>query len=378
MSFIIYADSLTDFEGNNFTHELLKNKFAPAIQLNKKIQDRCYKIAYMFIDPLMDSFEAANRFYFNVLGCSEVSRLNVYRSGCGPVQAVSDAQMLISSKIYDAVFIFGYEPLATLKIQKGKKTLSNSMDIYNGVLLPEAYNRLAHHLLEVLNLTKEQFWSISDSLYDNYKRTYYGANKENSNPDRNKLLEDINADLFTLTDCSNPYVDFAGGVVVSTEEVANELKVTKQEITEIKGAEYNVVGDGPDYISTIVGTEEEIYPHLKKAYTRACTNAGVDFVAEFKKHNALLETYTCYPPTPMAFLLSTGFVGNIDKMKDFLAGNEITVTGGMNFSRGPWNNPALNGLIAMHKSLKENDKRYGLVHGNGGLGGFQGVILLSH
>lgn len=375
MAYIIYAGSVNDFEGNNFTNEFIKNKFLQAIEYNKKAQEKGLKTAYMFIDPLLDSFEAANRFYFNILECREISSLNVYRSGCGPIQAVSDAYNFISNEICDLVFIFGYEPLATFKIKKGKKVLSKAMDIYDGVMLPEAYNRLTKHLLEILNISHEQFFLISNALYENYKKTY-GKNSETVH-DRTKKMSDFNADLFTLTDCANPYVDFSGGVIISSDKAAQELKVARKDITQLRGAGYKVVGDGPDFIEKIAGTKENIYPHLENAYNRVCADSGIDYKAEFKNQNGLLEAYTCYPPSPMALLLATGLVENIDEMVNFLDHNEITVTGGMNLARGPWNNPALNGLISMHNELKTSDKEYGLVHGNGGLGGFQGLALLS-
>ena len=103
----------------------------------------------------------------------------------------------------------------------------------------------------------------------------------------------------------------------------------------------------------------------------------MDVIEEFKKGNLLLEIYTCYPPVPIAFLLSTGMITNVRDLPIFLERYEMTVTGGMNLARAPWNNLALNGLIDMYEKLKESSTTYGLVRGNGGIGEIQGIALLE-
>jgi len=75
--------------------------------------------------------------------------------------------------------------------------------------------------------------------------------------------------------------------------------------------------------------------------------------------------------------LAAGFVSNINEIGDFLKHHEITVTGGMNLARAPWNNPALNGLIAVTEQLVKGHAQYGVVHGNGGIGEAQGITVLE-
>ena len=77
----------------------------------------------------------------------------------------------------------------------------------------------------------------------------------------------------------------------------------------------------------------------------------------------------------MAFLLDNGFVGSPESLEILLREREVTVTGGMNLARAPWNNPALNGLIVMYETLIGVNKKdfsgepqvtpsCGMVHGN--------------
>jgi len=381
VAYIIYADRAIDLKGNNLNPENLKTKFKTAIQINQVLETRDYKTAYMFIDPLTDSFEAANHFYFNVLECTDISMLNIYRSGCGPIQALSDAKMLIENKIVDAVFVFGHEPLASIKLNQGKEFITNAMSIFGDITIPAAYNELAHELLKELDISKEQFLSAATLLYENYNKAYMKDSIEsdavNKAVDRSSLLEKMNADLFTLTDCANPYVDFTGGMIITNKEIADYLEIPAQNQIEIKGAKYNIVADGPHNIDAIVGKQKDIFPHLGKAFRNACSQGQVDFVKEFKEGNALMEVYTCYPPIPLAFLITTKMIEGIEQLADFLHNHEITITGGLNLARAPWNNPAFNSLIALCEKLPQTEKEYGLVHGNGGLGGLQGVAILQ-
>lgn len=375
MAVIIYAQRLVDIQGGKASAENLRRKFAGAVQIRGDLEKRGLRIAYMFIDPLLDCFEAANRFYFDILGAQDASLLNIYRSGCSPVMALADARTFLDKNIADAVFIFGHEPLATLKQSKGKPALQEAMDIFEEMSIPAGYNRLAHRLMEITGTSREEFLDMSNQLYANYLRSYPGGDAGKA--DRSKYLESMDADLFTLTDCANPYVDFTGGVIITKESVADALDIPQTSGVELLAAQYNVVGDGPAHIDTIAGAKDDIFPHVRRAYQRACAQAGVDFAREFLAGHALLEGYTCYPPIPVGFLLATKIAQNVAEIPQLLAHYSITVTGGMSLARAPWNNPALNGLIALMEELPQTNKKYALVHGNGGLGGLQGVAILG-
>ena len=80
----------------------------------------------------------------------------------------------------------------------------------------------------------------------------------------------------------------------------------------------------------------------------------------------------------MAFLISCKLVPSLAQIPEFLTDHLVTITGGMNLARAPWNNPALNGLIEMYHQLNDNPTQHGLVHGNGGIGYRQGVAILAN
>ena len=180
-----------------------------------------------------------------------------------------------------------------------------------------------------------------------------------------------------LTDCANPNIDFAGGLVVANHATAEQLNIPEHERVNVAGSGYAVVKGAPDAIDRICGDGNELFAHLKDAFLSAQAEARIDLIREFESKNLLLEAYTCYPPIPIALLLVTGLIGNINALDGFLRDNEITVTGGMNIARAPWNNPALNALIEMTQRLGQGHYQYGLVHGNGGIGEAQGITILE-
>lgn len=377
MSNIIYSGKITDIKGGLLSYKVLKETFKEAIDLHKKLFVNNKKIAYFFIDPLLNSFEAANQFYFQVFECEAIDKINTYKSGASPIQALADADELIQCGLYDAVFIFGYEPLLTNKHVYGKETVANAMNIFENESIIKCYNEIAHKLRKECGLSETEFIDLSDQLFMNYSKTYERVSRTEVSQDRGRRLDDLHGDLFKLTDCANPNIDFSGGIILANESTTNFLQVPKKNKINVLGVKYVTVEGSPDKLDKIVGKRENVFPHLRKAFLQAQSKSNIDVVEEFKNENLSLEVYTCYPPIPIAFLLATGILETVNQLPDFLDRYEITITGGMNFAKAPWNNPALNGVIDMYQKLKEGPVSFGLVHGNGGIGEIQGVVILS-
>ncbi|WP_096199825.1 hypothetical protein [Bacillus sp. FJAT-45350] len=377
MTNIIYSRKITDTEGHNLSINLLKETFKGAINIRKSLEAHKKKIAYFFIDPLLNGFEAANEFYFNVLECQSIDKINTYKSGASPIQALTDAKELIDGGLYDAVFVFGHEPLLTNKKIYGKNEVTKAMNIFEEQSIIQCYNEIAHTLCSRLGLSEKEFMALSDKLFLNYRKTYQHVTGMEVSDDRGRQLDDQHGDLFKLTDCANPNIDFSGGVILVNDEVASLLQIPAKDKIRVTGANYSMVEGSPEKIDAIVGKKDNLFPHLRNAFLQAQTHSSIDIAAEFQNGNLFLEVYTCYPPVPIAFLLTTGLITNIDQLPDLLETHEMTITGGMNLARAPWNNPALNGMIDMYHKMRECTKRYGLVHGNGGIAETQGVVILE-
>lgn len=291
-----------------------------------------------------------------------------YRSGCAPLEAVDEARKLIISGRSSCVIISGEDLLKTNYEREERHRL---MSIYGTEWsLPKAYTELARVFMGNWGISDNQFWQLAEHLFENYLRT---AGRSGRRLTLDQQWYEPVTDLFRGVDCANPVVDFAGRLLLCSDEVADACHIPVHERVAVSGIGLGIQpGDGPAFIHEIAA-----YRHLRAAFQEACRQAGVNFPARFLSGEALLEVYTCYPVVPLAFLLVTGIALSPGQMTDVLDSHEITVTGGMNLARAPWNNPSLNAMIAMYRRLRDGPFSLGAVHGNGGLGSRQGVVILE-
>lgn len=288
-----------------------------------------------------------------------------FRTGCGPVMAVARAWELLRDNHADAVLVRGEEPLRTGYDPRDRRRL---MRFYPGITVPEAYTRLAYALMGRLGMDAETFRRLADGLLANYRAT---ARERGLDPFRGQGKRTC-TELFRYEDCANPNIDFAGALLLGSPAAADRLPPPATRRIRLLGVAVETVDDGPEHVAVIAS-----YGHLRKAYLRACEQAGIAFTQRFLAGQALLEAYTCFPPVPLGFLLASGIAADPEALMPVLEAHAITVTGGMNLAGAPWHNPALHALIVTHERLLEGRHECGLVHGNGGVGGYQGVAILG-
>jgi len=295
-----------------------------------------------------------------------------FRSGCAPIEALAEAKKLVENG-EDAVVISGEDHIKT---GYSREERLSKMAVYGeNYPLTQAYTDLAHAFNKHNNQTEQQFKESASALFENYQVSFRHALADTFTAE---LLPDVRwykpiTNLFRGVDCANPMVDFSGRLLITRSDIAEQLGVDKNQWLKIKAVGVSRLdGDGRDFITDI-----SRYKHLEQAYQQACEEAEIDFVRLFKSGKALLETYTCYPVVPMAFLLKSGLVDAVEDIPDFLEKHSITITGGMNLARAAWNNPALNGFVTMHKRLCDGPEKLGLIHGNGGLGYRQGIAIVE-
>ncbi len=293
-----------------------------------------------------------------------------FRSGCGPIEALAAACAAVLSGEAPVAVIRG-EDLLRSEYAANKALRARRMAIYGeDCPLPEAYTHLARKLMTRYGVSEEAFVSLSDLLFENYSRTALrrGEQRPPSPGQDDKLTA-----LFRKRDCANPAVDFRGCVVIGGSRALAELGLASADCVRVLATGTGRInGDGPASAAEIA-----TYEHLRRAYDHACREADIDFTARFRAGEALLEVYTCFPPAPLAFLLTSGIARSPAELPEILKSHEVTVTGGMNLARAPWNNPALNAMVVMVEDLLSGRGALGLVHGNGGLGYRQGVALLG-
>ena len=297
-----------------------------------------------------------------------------YRSGCGPIEAIKHAKSLIETRRESAVLIYGVDNLNSDYSSVERQAY---FDIYpNSYSIMQGYNDIAQKFCEIQGITVRQFKKMAAALFENYKNTYAKLKLQGKayfDCPSQAWLKSV-TELFRGVDCANPVIDFEGRLLLCDLPTLEVLGLSSKACIVVKAVCTEVLDeDGPGAVETIAS-----YQHLQRVYDRCCVEAKVNFTMCFEQGQALLDLYTCYPVVPMAFLLSNGFVATPQQLEPWLMQHFVTVTGGMNLARAPWNNPALNGLIAMCESLSEGEVKLGLVHGNGGLGYRQGVALLEY
>ncbi|MFT4928957.1 MAG: hypothetical protein ACI8WB_005077 [Phenylobacterium sp.] len=350
MTFIIAAAKSIDHVGN----------LQPCLDLETQIVQRGYQLHHLYIEPLSADWHSAESAHY-------------FRSGCAPALALAQAKLLIEQG-HHGVVISGED---NLKSGYSRDERLRLMSVYGADYpLTQAYTDLATAFIDQQNIDAGLFKQVCASLFNNYLSSYrHGLGHdftEDMLPDQ-RWYQPLTA-LFRGVDCANPLVDFSGRLLITSSTLADELNITSEQRVAVKAVAIScLAGDGREHIEQIVR-----YQHLAQAYQQCCAQSGIDFAKQFVQGKALLETYTCYPVVPMAFLLASGLVEAVEDIPAFLKLHQITVTGGMNLARAPWNNPALNGIITMVERLtSEAGQSVGLVHANGGLGYRQGIILLE-
>lgn len=347
--FIIAAEDLTSSVINNLDY----NSYAENI-----LRQSCeYRIKYLEIDQLKSGWHTP-------------LLPNHFRSGNGPLLAVEDGYNELQRGNYDIVVISGKDNLKSDYSVSERRSL---MAIYAELSIPEAYTRLARLWCANHGVSDQEFIILSEKLFNNYTKTYAVNQGSNYNKQVDERWFNFVTSLFRGVDCANPVTDFSGRIVLTTSSMIAKLSLNKDSLIEIIGIANESVSPGPDGINEIAE-----FNHLATAYNRSCTNAGINFTRLFKQHKAFLEVYTCFPIIPLAFIYASTMARNPVDLIKLLEDYPITVNGGMNLAKGPWNLPVLRSIIVLyHKLLVRSDISYAGIHGNGGLGEKQGFLLLK-
>jgi hypothetical protein len=339
---IIAADRIIDGKGNlTRTSELIQ-----------RAQKLDFKTSLLEITPLSRPWE-------------DELPSNCFKSGASAMDAIEKARSVLQNKESAVVVIKGED---FLRSGYSKDKREKFMQLYAGKRTPlDGYNELVEPFIRHHGISEEQFFEIRDALFNNYAKTW------NAPLPDSRWYRPITK-YFRGVDCANPNIDYSGQLIITNEAHADLLQVPDQERVSILGNAFaKLPVDGFESIPHIAP-----YDHLKEVIDRAVSEADIDFNAEFLNERALLEVYSCYPLVPMALLLKLGLVKHLKEIPELLKTYEVTITGGLNLAKAPWNLTSLNSLIAMkQRLLSSKNYNYGLVHGNGSLGNQQGITLLG-
>ncbi len=298
---------------------------------------------------------------------------NRLRCACSPMIAIDSAQKLFENHELDAIVIHGKDYIKT-DFQDKKAERDQLMHIYgeNGHIL-DAYHRLAHEFIKYWKISREEFRSLSEVIFKNHLRVWRRKNPIQKKPD-DKWFKPV-TDLFRGVDCANPSVDFEGSLIIGTKEIAKKCNLEPEPCIQIIGCNIQqCCEDNMDSIPKIVP-----YDHLRLSFKKACEQANLDFIHKYLSGTAALEIYTCYPVVPLGFLFKTGLVSSTVEIPGFLDKHSLTITGGLNLAKAPYDNTTLYAFIKMAEHLRADESPLiGGIHSVGALGYKQAFAILKN
>jgi acetyl-CoA C-acetyltransferase len=149
---------------------------------------------------------------------------------------------------------------------------------------------------------------------------------------------------------SNNMVDQAAALVLTSVRVATELRIPSERwVFPQAGA------DAHDTYA--IGARHELHgsPAIRIAGACALELAGAEDIAEID----YLDLYSCFPS---AVQVAANELGLPTDDPD----RPLTVTGGLTFAGGPWNNYVTHSIATLAELLVANPGRRGLITANGG------------
>jgi acetyl-CoA C-acetyltransferase len=146
---------------------------------------------------------------------------------------------------------------------------------------------------------------------------------------------------------ANSNVDQGAAVLVCSAGRASELGVARDRWVFLHGA---AEGDDTAFVSQRPDLARS--PAIERAGTTALgvAGVGVDDLAH-------VDLYSCFPSAVQVSAAALGL--SLDR--------PLTVTGGLTFAGGPWNNYVSHAVATMVGILREEPESYGLCSANGGL-----------
>lgn len=161
---------------------------------------------------------------------------------------------------------------------------------------------------------------------------------------RNRLI----AWPYTKLMNSNNDVDQAAAVIICSAEAARRLEVPKDRwVFPLAGAEAS------DTARVAARHRLDASPAIRHAGSLALDLAGVDLAGI-----GLIDLYSCFPSAVQVAARELGLPSDSPD-------RPLTITGGLTFAGGPWNNYSTHAIAAMIGKVRETGQR-GLVTANSG------------
>jgi acetyl-CoA C-acetyltransferase len=153
---------------------------------------------------------------------------------------------------------------------------------------------------------------------------------------------------YTKLMCANMFVDQAGTVIMTSERVAESLKINKDIWVYLMGS-----ADLKNVHNTTQRPNLHDSPASKYGYKLALEQAGLTL-----KEIDAFDIYSCFPSIVEIVMNELGLT--LDEERD------LTLTGGLPYFGGPWSNYSLHAIITAVDLIRNNHSLKLMVIANGG------------
>ncbi len=160
---------------------------------------------------------------------------------------------------------------------------------------------------------------------------------------------------YTKRMCANMYVDQTASIIITSEAIANELKIDKKKWVYPMGGStlenHCMVTRRPSLTDS---------PAIKLSTQLALKQAGLTL-----KEIDMFDFYSCFPYIIELAMKELG-ISNDDK-------RQLTITGGLPYFGGPWANYSMHAISKAVKLIRDNPKLRIMVLANGGYNSYESI-----
>lgn len=321
------------------------------------------------------SYEDAPTELSNMLGLTSKEKVYLPDGGNTPQSLVNRAAKALSSKKSKGIIIVGAEAAySAYQAKKGKIALNwpekeepkymegelwdgiNSFENKYGLKIPPYTYALFETALRAENgRTIKEHQKIIGKLFSKFSKVAsnhpYAWNHTDYTPEEiitpssnNRLI----THPYTKRMCSNMFVDQAACVLMTSDKVAQNLKIEKKSITYLMGG-----ADLKDVHETTRRPNLTDSPPTRKGAKIALKQAGLsmDNIDAF-------DLYSCFPSIVEIMVKELGL--ELDDPRQF------TLTGGLPYFGGPWSNYSMHGIVTAIHLIREDPTLNIMVIANGG------------
>jgi acetyl-CoA C-acetyltransferase len=220
---------------------------------------------------------------------------------------------------------------------------SISYAIFETALRADSRRSLEDHQLHIGRLFEKFSKVASNNLFAWFKESYTAQEIITPTPKNRNVSHP-----YTKYMCSNPFVDQSGAILLTTQEFAEELNIEPSKWIYLMGG-----GDLQNIFNITQRPSLIKSPAVKYASRLSLAQAGLKI-----KDIDLFDFYSCFPSMVQ-------IIRNTLKIKEEDP-RALTITGGMPFFGGPWNNYSLHPVITAIDLIRRNPSLKIMQIANGG------------